>query len=192
MKGSLAAVMFAAACAFSSHTAAVSLIDFSSGTWDLPSAAGDFYHQEGFTVQSPNGAVDPASIGLQQWEWQNFCQAACGPTIFNPTTVSFMQGAEFFDFVSFTIISNLGGIRVNADGGLQATFMANDVGLKKLNWNNVSVLVFTNLLGPTIGARRDAAIDSIRVSPIPEPTTAMLFVLGALGLLAAKPKTRKR
>ena len=182
VKELLVASVLSATCLFCSHSFALSTINFASGVWDLPSSSGDFYRQEGFTVQAPNGAVDPSSVGLQQWEWTNFCSSACGATIVNPTTVSFMDGTEFFDLISVTVVSNLGGMRFNADGGLQATFAPNDVGLKLLDWRSISVLTVTNLLPPDTFSRRDAAIDSIRVSEVPEPTAAILFGFGLLGL----------
>lgn len=183
MKSLFLASFTAAACFAGSSALALTTIDFSSGTWDIANAAGDFYRQENFTVDAPNGSVDPSSVGLQRWEWQNFCQSACGPTVFNPTTVTFMNGAEFYNLTSVTIITNLGGIRFNADAGLQAIFPANDVGLKQLNWNGISVLTVTNLLGASITERRDAAIDSIRVSAVPEPSSAVLLCLGLMGSL---------
>ena len=48
---------------------AVTVIDFSSGAWDLPATSGDFYRQQSFLVATDNGIVDRNSPANGNWGW---------------------------------------------------------------------------------------------------------------------------
>jgi hypothetical protein len=164
-------------------SAALTVLDFSSGTWDLAATNGDFHSQASFLVATDDGAVDPNSPADGTWGWgdSRSCDAfGCGAPLVHLATVTFNQGLDFFDFLRVTILENPGGMTFTADGGLSMTFPSGDIGLKMLNWTDISVLQIHNLAVPTRlqGSNNIvyAYIDNLQL--VPEPTTALL--IGAL------------
>ena len=169
---------------------AVTVLDFSSGTWDLPATNGDFYRQQSFLVATNNNIVDPNSPANGTWGWGDSrgCGGlGCGGTIQNLTTVTFNDGLDTFDFLKVTVLQNDGGMTFTADGGLSTTFAAGDIGLKTLNWTGISVIQIHNLAIPSNfqGSNnvRYAYIDNLQVSGVPVPAAFWLFSSGLLGLI---------
>ena len=169
------------------HTATV--LDFSSGTWDLPATNGDFYRQQSFLIATDNGIVDPNGPANGTWGWGDTRSCSgfgCGGAVPHLTTVTFNDGLDTFDFLKVTILQNNGGMTFTADGGLSTTFAAGDFGLKVLNWTGISVIQIRNLTSPSSfqGASniRYSYIDNLQVSAVPVPAAAWLFGSGLLGL----------
>jgi len=187
MRRIVVGIHFAVAIYLSLSPAASALtltIDFNSiSGWTIPGGpGGDRYEQDGFLVQTEDGVANPNSPALGRWEWTNgqFCNFGGCSTIPHTTIITFLGGTGLFDLNTVQIVNNLSGMTFTADGGQSATFQGNDFGVKTLNFQDITTL----RIDISSGAGAYQSIDNLVVTPVPEPSVALLAALGLLGLAA--------